>query len=176
MWNWSQVSNRTENPIDDNSTLVQVMAWCPQLSQWCPKYVSPYGVIMSQWVNLIRHKIRTSNRLNRWWISWKYCFILSDQSLVQNAALKNMGCTIDCEMDRNALRLNGNINRKQSLMAYLKNRLKRSTEHVTVEKWWKHLKVVFWVSVEIFVIYSKHHVFPITVKQSKDSYLFQTWI
>ena len=40
---------------EDKSTLVQVMAWCPQatshyLSQWWPRYVSPYGVSRPQWV------------------------------------------------------------------------------------------------------------------------------
>ena len=41
---------------DDQSTLVQVMAWCRQatshyLSQCWPRYLSPYGVTRSQWVN-----------------------------------------------------------------------------------------------------------------------------
>ena len=46
------------NPIDDNSTLVQVMvmAWCRQatshyLSQCWPKSMSPCGVTRPQWVN-----------------------------------------------------------------------------------------------------------------------------
>ena len=42
---------------DDESTLVQVMAWCCQatshyLSQCWPRFMSPYGVTRSQWVNL----------------------------------------------------------------------------------------------------------------------------
>ena len=44
--------------IDDQSTLVQVMAWCPQetsqyLSQCWPRSMSPYGVTSTrpQWVN-----------------------------------------------------------------------------------------------------------------------------
>ena len=42
---------------DDNSTLVQVMAWCRQatshyLSQWWLSLLSPYGVARPQWVNL----------------------------------------------------------------------------------------------------------------------------
>ena len=46
-----------QNPSDDKSTLVQVMAWCRQaashyLSQCCPKSLSPYGVTRPQWVNL----------------------------------------------------------------------------------------------------------------------------
>ena len=40
----------------DNSTLVQVMAWCRQatshyLSQCWPRSMSPYGVTRPQWVN-----------------------------------------------------------------------------------------------------------------------------
>ena len=45
-----------QNPSEDKSTLVQVMAWCRQaashyLSQCCPKSLSPYGVTRPQWVN-----------------------------------------------------------------------------------------------------------------------------
>ena len=41
---------------DDNATLVQVMAWCRQatshyLNQCWPRYLTPYGVTMPQWVN-----------------------------------------------------------------------------------------------------------------------------
>ena len=41
---------------DDQSTLVQVMAWCHQatshyLSQCWPRSLSPYGVTKPQWVN-----------------------------------------------------------------------------------------------------------------------------
>ena len=44
---------------DDESTLVQVMAWCRQatshyLSHCWPRSVSPYDVIRPQWVNLLR--------------------------------------------------------------------------------------------------------------------------
>ena len=44
-----------QNPSDDKSTLVQVMAWCRQaashyLSQCCPRSLSPYGVTRPQWV------------------------------------------------------------------------------------------------------------------------------
>ena len=42
---------------DDQSTLVQVMAWCRQaashyLSQCWPRSLSPYGVTRPQWVNI----------------------------------------------------------------------------------------------------------------------------
>ena len=38
-----------QNPTDDKSALVQVMAWCSQatrlyLNQFSPKYMSPHGV------------------------------------------------------------------------------------------------------------------------------------
>ena len=44
---------------DDQSTLVQVMAWCHQatshyLSQCWPRSLSPYGVTRPQWVNTLR--------------------------------------------------------------------------------------------------------------------------
>ena len=47
-----------QNPSDDKSTLVQVMACCRQaashyLSQCCPKSLSPYGVTRPQWVNKV---------------------------------------------------------------------------------------------------------------------------
>ena len=47
---------------DDQSTLVQVMAWCRQatshyLSQCWPRSLSPYGVIRPQWVNLVYPRI-----------------------------------------------------------------------------------------------------------------------
>ena len=47
-----------QNPSDDKSTLVQVMAWCRQaashyLSQCCPRSLLPYGVTRPQWVNSV---------------------------------------------------------------------------------------------------------------------------
>ena len=46
----------TRNITDDQSTLVQVMAWCRQatshyLGQCWSRSMSPYGVIMPKWVN-----------------------------------------------------------------------------------------------------------------------------
>ena len=51
-----------QNPSDDKSTLVQVMAWCRQaashyLSQCCPRSLSPYGVTRPQWVNHVKTDI-----------------------------------------------------------------------------------------------------------------------
>ena len=48
-----------QNPSDDKSTLVQVMAWCRQaashyLSQCCPRSLSLYGVTRPQWVKPTR--------------------------------------------------------------------------------------------------------------------------
>ena len=51
----------------DQSTLVQVMAWCCQatshyLSQCWPRSLSPYSVTIPQWVNSLWHKdIRVSS-------------------------------------------------------------------------------------------------------------------
>ena len=47
------------NFTDDQSTLVQVMAWCHQatshyLSQCWPRSLSPYGVTRPQWVNAVK--------------------------------------------------------------------------------------------------------------------------
>ena len=44
-----------QNPIDNKSTLVQVMAWCRQatshyMSLCWPRFISPYGVTRPQWV------------------------------------------------------------------------------------------------------------------------------
>ena len=44
---------------DDQSILVQVMAWCRQatshyLSQCWPRSLSPYGVTRPQWVNILK--------------------------------------------------------------------------------------------------------------------------
>ena len=51
-----------QNPSDDKSTLVQVMAWCRQaashyLSQCCPRSLSPYGVTRPQWVKKIFYNV-----------------------------------------------------------------------------------------------------------------------
>ena len=58
---------------DDKSTLVQVMAWCRQvtshyLSQWWPRSLSPYGVTRPQWVNslLTGTSIKFVNDLCPW--------------------------------------------------------------------------------------------------------------
>ena len=64
----------------DKSTLVQVMAWCPQatnhyLSQCWPRFMSPYDVTRPQWVNKTQlyqqlvHCVVASNFNSRnWWI------------------------------------------------------------------------------------------------------------
>ena len=59
---------------DDESTLVQVMAWCRQapshyLSQCWPRYLSPYGVIKLQWVNTMACIARASATMVKT-ISW----------------------------------------------------------------------------------------------------------
>ena len=70
---------------DDQSKLVQVMAWCRQatshyLSQCWPRCLSPYGITRPQWVNLIfsklshRHNTCTKNVIyfSEWGSSFKY--------------------------------------------------------------------------------------------------------
>ena len=75
-----------QNPSDDKSTLVQVMAWCRQaashyLSQCCPRSLSPYGVTRPQWVKENIHEIYifyfrsiySSVCVDGWFSSWLYC-------------------------------------------------------------------------------------------------------
>ena len=57
----------------DKSTLVQVMAWCPQatshyLSQCWPRSMSPYGVTRPQWVNKRRKACFTTE--SKWPPFW----------------------------------------------------------------------------------------------------------
>ena len=63
--------------IDENSTLVQVMAWCrqaasPYLSQWWPRSLLPFGVTRPQWVKKGSH---CSNLLigEDIYIPWRLC-------------------------------------------------------------------------------------------------------
>ena len=60
-----------QNPSDDKSTLVQVMAWCRQaashyLSQCCPKSLSPYGVTRPQWVKYDLKIPSSASHLDIW--------------------------------------------------------------------------------------------------------------
>ena len=57
---------------DDQSTLVQVMAWCRQatshyLSQCWPRFLSPYGVTRPQWVNSLTPGRWVILAIN-WWL------------------------------------------------------------------------------------------------------------
>ena len=59
---------------DDESILVQVMAWCRQatshyLSQCWPRYLSPYGVTRPQWVNHAQSD--TENQELSWYQLWR---------------------------------------------------------------------------------------------------------
>ena len=61
---------------DDQSTLVQVMAWCRQatshyLSQCWPRSQSPYGVTRPQWVNHILQDYFTGTGAIIWTAKWK---------------------------------------------------------------------------------------------------------
>ena len=67
---------------DDQSTLVQVMAWCHQatshyLSQCWPRSLSPYGVTRPQWVNsrhteFISRNIKTHLHFLSFVITWRW--------------------------------------------------------------------------------------------------------
>ena len=55
MWNWSDVNTRATG--NENSALIQVMAWCRQttiyyLNQYWVRSTSLYGVTRSQWIKL----------------------------------------------------------------------------------------------------------------------------
>ena len=72
-----------QNPSDDKSTLVQVMAWCRQatshyLSQCCPRSLSPFGVTRPQCVNIVIFFVwNWTNAMNIWsvlWILMAWCF------------------------------------------------------------------------------------------------------
>ena len=66
-----------QNPSDDKSTLVQVMAWCRQatshyLSQCCLRSLSPYGVTRPQWVKTKWANVRYPVRAATFWTETKY--------------------------------------------------------------------------------------------------------
>ena len=52
MWNCSQVNAKERNAFDDESTLVQVMAWCPYRGQCRPRSKTPYGPTRPKCVNM----------------------------------------------------------------------------------------------------------------------------
>ena len=60
-WGFScEISWLSLDLTDDNSTLVQAMAWCHQatshyLSQCWPNLMSPYGITRPQWVNSLQY-------------------------------------------------------------------------------------------------------------------------
>ena len=73
---------------DDQSTLVQVMAWCRQaashyLSQCWPRSLSPYGVTRPQRVNKSRHDT-TKRKPYLECIVFEYCCIQLDDWYVHN--------------------------------------------------------------------------------------------
>ena len=56
LWNWSQL-NAIEPQWLKKSTLVQVMAWCRQVtnhypSQFWPRFTLPHGVTRPRWINV----------------------------------------------------------------------------------------------------------------------------
>ena len=85
---------------DDKSTLVQVMAWCRQatshyLSQCWPRFMSPYGVTRSQWVNSYTAIIWTS--IARW-NSQPYIPIGSRLSGHPSANIRPRSTDISCNL------------------------------------------------------------------------------
>ena len=79
------------NLTDDQSTLVQVMAWCRQatshyLSQCWPRSQSPYGVTRPQWLKYNYDRSIThlgwdgqnGHRATRWFLCyWRVCLLTS---------------------------------------------------------------------------------------------------
>ena len=75
-WQFEHISI-PQDFIDDKSTLVQVMAWCPQptshyLKQWWPRSQAPYGTARPQWVNspntsiVSMHIVTGSSSVQKW--------------------------------------------------------------------------------------------------------------
>ena len=64
----------SQGRTNDKSTLVQVMAWCPQatshyLNQCWPRSMSPYGVTRLQWVNSsANHTLTLEYKISRHFI------------------------------------------------------------------------------------------------------------
>ena len=71
----------------DESTLVQVMAWCHQaashyLSRCWPRSMSPYGITRSQWVNMQDCSFVIfflQNAHDRWPINWWFMKCIKNQ-------------------------------------------------------------------------------------------------
>ena len=76
--------------LNDQSTLVQVMAWCRQapshyLSQCWPRSLSPYGITRPQWVKLIgpvrcgsnfqKYKFQTQHKAITWTSHHETCSV-----------------------------------------------------------------------------------------------------
>ena len=75
LWNCSLED--AKHKIHDESTLVQIMAWCHQatrhyLSQCWPRSLSPYGSTRPQWVNLIHQSYFNGTRfiIKKIWVNW----------------------------------------------------------------------------------------------------------
>ena len=72
---------------DDNSTLVQVMAWCHQatsqyLNQCWPRSLPPYGITRPQWVKILS-KVSSAEHLQKyanvaWSIIIYFGYVLAD--------------------------------------------------------------------------------------------------
>ena len=115
-----------QNPSDDKSTLVQVMAWCRQaashyLSQCCPRSLSPYGVTRPQWVNLslslshysdgnllVTCSVITGITLMGWCkidvtpllTHWSYVFLALTHQYIYYMSMANVGYKPNCELTK----------------------------------------------------------------------------
>ena len=77
---------------EDNSTLVQIMAWWGQatnhyLSQCWPRSLSPYGVTRPQWVKLSR-RVNTEEN-NQRVKSTNFSFTINQRTINENNRLQN---------------------------------------------------------------------------------------
>ena len=66
---------------DDKSTLVQVMAWCRQvtshyLNQCWPRSWIPYGITRPQRANILRQRHRLAHDIFKYILLYEYCIIL----------------------------------------------------------------------------------------------------
>ena len=90
---WETVLRRMpQNPSDDKSTLVQVMAWCRQatshyLSQCCPRSLSPHGITRPQWFNILKHE-ENGQQFAHWLINVYFIFLNKHHCILIEISLK----------------------------------------------------------------------------------------
>ena len=80
-----------QEPTDDKSTLVQVMAWCRQatshyLNQCLPRSLLPYGITRPHWVNIVSFIHPSPTQLLHW--RWSNHTIESINHMIIKKAMK----------------------------------------------------------------------------------------